>query len=286
MKKQILLALSAGALCFGDVPSPAGAETRPAVAEVSASDVKVTLSSLVCNFENPFTMIQQDWSPPMIELRFKLTLPEGLSFCEPDRLNTQPATARSSKGEEMTGDLSLSRIFGPEGLSRILGSEGSNELQATCSFDCLPSGSWVEVEATAEVQVAASTEKSAPQPCPGTFTVQGITFTASMKGDKVAISYSPGFRSKIKSVELVDGEGEAVKLRSRMRTASSVKMVEGMRLAEPPKDPSSLRVVVETYGEQQTVSVPIKARVGLGGLIETEPDPAGSQKAGSRSRGR
>ncbi len=286
MTKQILLALSAGALCFGDVPSPAGAETRPAAAEVSASDVKVTLSSLVCNFENPFTMIQQDWSPPMIELRFKLTLPEGLSFCEPDRLNTQPATARSSKGKEMTGDLSLSRIFGSEELSRILGSEESNELQATCSFDRLPSGSWVEVEATAEVQVAASTEKSAPQPCKGTFTVQGITFTASMKGDEVTISYPGVFRSKVKSLELVDGEGEAVEPSSRMRTASSIKVVEEMRLAEPPKDLSSLHVVVETYGEQQTVSVPIKARVGLGGLIETEPDPAGSQKAGSRSRGR
>ena len=277
MTKQILLALSAGALCFGDVPSPAGAETRPAAAEVSASDVKVTLSSLVCNFEDPFTRIQQDWSPPMIELRFKLTLPEGLSFCEPDRLNTQPATARSSKGKEMTGDLSLSRIFGPE---------GSNELQATCSFNRLPSGSWVEVEATAEVQVAASTEKSAPQPCKGTFTVQGITFTASMKGNEVTISYPGVFRSKVKSLELVDGEGEAVEPSSRMRSVSSVKMVEGMRLAEPPKDPSSLRVVVEIFGEQQTVSVPIKARVGLGGLIETEPDPAGSQKAGSRSRGR
>lgn len=286
MTKQILLALSAGALCFGDVPSPAAAEPRPAAAEVAASDVKVTLSSLACNFEDPFTRLQQNVNLPMIELRFKLTLPEGLGFCEPDGLNKQPATARSGKGKEMTGDLRLSRIFGSEELSRILGSDESNELQATCSFDCLPSGSWVEVEATAEVQVAASTEKSAPQPCSGTFTVQGITFTASMKGDKVAISYSPGFRSKIKSVELVDGEGEAVKLRSRMRSVSSVKMVEGMRLAEPPKDPSSLRVVVEIFGEQQTVSVPIKARVGLGGLIETEPAPAGSQKAGSRSRGR
>ena len=277
MTKQILLALSAGALCFGDVPSPAGAETRPAAAEVSASDVKVTLSSLVCNFENPFTMIQQDWSPPMIELRFKLTLPEGLSFCEPDGLNTQPATALSGKGKVMTGNLRL---------SRILGSEGSNELQATCSFDCLPSGSWMEVETTAEVQVAASTEKSAPQPCKGTFTVQGITFTASMKGAEVTISYPGASRDKVKSVELVDSEGEAVKPRSRMRSASSIKVVEEMRLAEPPKDTSSLHVVVETYGEQQTVSVPIKARVGLGGLVKTKPAPAGSQKAGSRSRGR
>ncbi len=277
MTKQILLALSAGALCFGDVPSPAGAETRPAAAEVSASDVKVTLSSLVCNFENPFTMLQQNVNLPMIELRFKLTLPEGLSFCEPDGLNTQPAMARSGKGKEMTGDLSL---------SRILGSEESNVLRATCSFDRLPSGSWVEVEATAEVQVAASTEKSAPQPCKGTFTVQGITFTASMKGDEVTISYPGVFRSKVKSLELVDGEGEAVEPSSRMRTASSIKVVEGMQLAEPPKDLSSLHVVVETYGEQQTVSVPIKARVGLGGLVKTKPAPAGSQKAGSRSRGR
>lgn len=71
-----------------------------------------------------------------------------------------------------------------------------------------------------------------------------------------------------------------------MRTASSIKVVEGMQLAEPPKDLSSLHVVVETYGEQQTVSVPIKARVGLDGLVKTKPAPAGSQKAGSRSRGR
>lgn len=213
----------------------------------------------------------------MIELRFKLTLPEGLSFCEPDGLNTQPATALSGKGKVMTGNLRL---------SRILGSEGSNELQATCSFDCLPSGSWMEVETTAEVQVAASTEKSAPQPCKGTFTVQGITFTASMKGAEVTISYPGASRDKVKSVELVDSEGEAVKPRSRMRSASSIKVVEEMRLAEPPKDTSSLHVVVETYGEQQTVSVPIKARVGLGGLVKTKPAPAGSQKAGSRSRGR
>lgn len=277
MTKQILLALSAGALCFGDVPSPAGAETRPAAAEVSASDVKVTLSSLACNFEKP-TSSRQRMSGPAIELRFKLSLPEGLNFCEPDGLNTQPATALSGKGKVMTGNLRLSRILGSE--------EKSNVLRATCSFDRLPSGSWMEVEATAEVPVAASTEKSAPQPCKGTFTVQGITFTASMKGAEVTISYPGAFRDKVKSVELVDGEGEAVKPRSRMRSASSIKVVEEVRLAEPPKDTSSLHVVVETYGEQQTVSVPIKARVGLGGLVKTKPAPAGSQKAGSRSRGR